>query len=697
MSHQNTRQKLSTISLALAGLFTCSATAQAEDVIYDGSNAALLQSVQGETSAFDTNSLGPGSNDAGINSVSASGNNVTITGTSPNAIDGFVYGAFQQASAVSQNTVTMSAGTVARSLIGGFNRTTGGVSGNTVTLNGGTVGQNVTGGRSVSGDVFGNTVIVNKGNVTKDAAGGSTNDGDAYNNVVAILGGRIEKGVLGGYSEKKSAYGNTVTIAGNSHVEKNVHGAYCDNNSCSATKNTVIIQGQPTFGATTVIAGGDNWSRVNTRTGNTLQMHTKGITAANISNFEYLHFYLPKSITSNATVLTLTDAVDIKSPANQPTTKIGVAIAADAAPLKAGDRINLIHTNAGLTADANLVNNTSGMQAAQGISLRYGFDLHTDPNNLYLAVAKAETNPQTKSLSEGRLADLAFVNQGADLLSNAGIASAMEAAQSEKHLFVVVSGSDLRYKSGSHVDVKGTSLLTGASAYLPNSSGRMMLTGFVEAGWGNYDSFNSFADAAGVNASGDTSYYGAGILARQDFNNKFYTEGSIRLGKLDTDYSGTIADVAVNYKHDKAYYGAHLGAGYVLPVKGGELDLYGKYLWTHQNGANHTIAGDVYTFDDINSQRTRLGARYSYPINANANAQFRIGAAWEYEFDAKAKASVHNLPIATPEIKGSTGVLDVGFKVSPASNKNLSFEAGIQGYTGKRKGVTGNVAVKYLF
>ena len=96
MSHQNTRQKLSTISLALAGLFTCSATAQAEDVIYDGSNAALLQSVQGETSAFDTNSLGPGSNDAGINSVSASGNTVTITGTSPIAIDGFVYGAFQQ-------------------------------------------------------------------------------------------------------------------------------------------------------------------------------------------------------------------------------------------------------------------------------------------------------------------------------------------------------------------------------------------------------------------------------------------------------------------------------------------------------------------------------------------------------------------------------------------------------------------------
>ena len=55
------------------------------------------------------------------------------------------------------------------------------------------------------------------------------------------------------------------------------------------------------------------------------------------------------------------------------------------------------------------------------------------------------------------------------------------------------------------------------------------------------------------------------------------------------------------------------------------------------------------------------------------------------------------MDITAPEIKGSTAVLDAGIKVSPASNKNLSFEAGIQGYAGKRKGVTGNVAVKYAF
>lgn len=209
------------------------------------------------------------------------------------------------------------------------------------------------------------------------------------------------------------------------------------------------------------------------------------------------------------------------------------------------------------------------MKGIQGVSLRYGFDLSTDPNNLYATVSKVETNPQTKSLSEGRLGGLAFVNQGADLLSNTGIAYALEAAQTEKHLFSVISGGNSRYKSGSHVDVKGVNLLAGASAKLPNSSGNLLLTGFFEAGWGNYDSFNSFADGD-VKGSGDNRYYGAGILARQDFSNKFYTEGSIRAGKLENEFNATLSGKATHYKINKAYYGAHLGLGYLMPLGTGD-------------------------------------------------------------------------------------------------------------------------------
>ena len=503
----------------------------------------------------------------------------------------------------------------------------------------------------------------------------------AHNNTVTLKNGSSAMYVFGGAGE--FANGNTINIQ-DSTVTAAI---FAGTGTSGEDNNTVSISGKSVLNNAVIFGGMFH------KTGNTLQMHTSGVTAGDIANFENLHFYLPNNIANGDTVLTL-DGQAFGTPTDITGANIGVAVTGGKAALQPGDRITLINAELGLTADAKPVNNTSGMKGIQGVSLRYGFDLSTDPNNLYATVNKVETNPQTKSLSEGRLGGLAFVNQGADLLSNAGIAYALEAAQTEKHLFSVISGGNSRYKSGSHVDVKGVNLLAGASTKLPNSSGNLLLTGFFEAGWGNYDSFNSFADGD-VKGSGDNRYYGAGILARQDFSNKFYTEGSIRAGKLENEFNATVSGKATHYKINKAYYGAHLGAGYLMPLGTGELDMYGKYLWTRQNGGKHTIAGDVFTFDDINSQRSKLGARYSHPLNESTT--LKLGAAWEYEFDGKANASVHGLPIAAPSLKGHTGVAEAAIKITPVKNKDLSFELGVQGHAGKRQGVTGHVAVKYVF
>ena len=503
----------------------------------------------------------------------------------------------------------------------------------------------------------------------------------AHNNTVTLKNGSSAMYVFGGAGE--FANGNTINIQDSTVTAAISAGV----GTSGEANNTVSISGKSVLNNAVIFGGMFH------KTGNTLQMHTSGVTAGDIANFENLHFYLPNNIANGDTVLTL-DGQAFGTPTDITGANIGVAVTGGKAALQPGDRITLINAELGLTADAKPVNNTSGMKGIQGVSLRYGFDLSTDPNNLYATVNKVETNPQTKSLSEGRLGGLAFVNQGADLLSNAGIAYALEAAQTEKHLFSVISGGNSRYKSGSHVDVKGVNLLAGASTKLPNSSGNLLLTGFFEAGWGNYDSFNSFADGD-VKGNGDNRYYGAGILARQDFSNKFYTEGSIRAGKLENEFNATVSGKATHYKINKAYYGAHLGAGYLMPLGTGELDMYGKYLWTRQNGGKHTIAGDVFTFDDINSQRSKLGARYSHPLNESTT--LKLGAAWEYEFDGKANASVHGLPIAAPSLKGHTGVAEAAIKITPVKNKDLSFELGVQGHTGKRQGVTGHVAVKYVF
>ena len=150
-----------------------------------------------------------------------------------------------------------------------------------------------------------------------------------------------------------------------------------------------------------------------------------------------------------------------------------------------------------------------------------------------------------------------------------------------------------------------------------------------------------------------------------------------------------------SYSQRKAYYGLHAGLGYVLPLASGEIDLYGRYLLTHQQSSSHVIAGDLYHFDGMDSHRTRLGVVYLHRLSEQAS--FKIGTAWEYEFDGKVKGSVHGKGITAPDIKGSTGILDVGFKLQPSQNKAMSVDVGLQGYAGKREGLTGNVALKYAF
>ena len=58
---------------------------------------------------------------------------------------------------------------------------------------------------------------------------------------------------------------------------------------------------------------------------------------------------------------------------------------------------------------------------------------------------------------------------------------------------------------------------------------------------------------------------------------------------------------------------------------------------------------------------------------------------------------MHGKGITAPDIKGCTGILDVGFKLQPSQNKAMSVDVGLQGYAGKREGLTGNVALKYAF
>ena len=670
---------------------------------YSGSGNATGNTVTVSGGEIDGNIFGGRSGDNSNGTGNATNNTVTVSG---GEIDGNIFGGWTYDGDAVGNTVTVSGGEFDDNITGGRSYNNGDARGNTVTVSGGNVDDSVFGGRSGYGDAMGNTVAVSGGYVGSSVIGGWTVDGNASNNTAIVSGGSVGSSVYGGRSGSSNATNNTAIVSGGS-VGSSVYGGYsgCVSNNTpgdgNATDNTVIISGTPTFANATNFYGGFSGSG-DARTGNRLDLHTTSpITVNNIANFQHLRLGVPNSsIASGTPALTLTDAggTNISTPPGDPaTTTVGVSVAGGSNTLQAGQSFNLIHNTNGLTTDA--YGPASTITGSQGLGLLYDMTIANVGNTLTATVAgQARANPRAKSLSEGRIGGAAFVNQGADMVAGMGMERALAAAQSGVNGFGGISGGKTRHKSGSHVDVKGVNLLLGAATNLPNSAGNLMLGGFFEAGWGNYDSFNSFTNG-NVKASGDNRYYGAGVLARQDFASKLYVEGSARAGKLDNDYaSSDLVDGFGNtasYKLKKAYYGLHLGVGYQLPVGTGEVDFSAKYLFTQQKGGDTVVAGDTYSFKSINSQRSRLGAMYKHPLNANAT--LKLGAAWEHEFDGKAKASVHGVNLATPEIKGSSAVLEAGISYKPQSNSKLSIEAGVQGYAGKRQGATGNVAVKYLF
>lgn len=687
---------------------------------------------------------------------SAQGNKVEISGGA--VIDGTqplnkftIYGA-HAAGEVSKNTVTLKPdagrvdGTATIVVYGGYSNS-GTAKENMVNLGGGTGTvsvETVYGGYGYWATATDNAVSIDGsgGKVSvKTAHGGFSDVGSATGNSVSIKGGASgsvsAETVYGGYAAHGSATGNTVTIEGDTgsvSVGK-LYGGYvenADNNNNvygSATGNTVILSGAPGTSAEIYGGGAKNESKHDVRTGNTLKVYTKGISIAKLGNFQNYNFYLPSDIANGDTVLKVTNAVDISTPVGKAAkTSVGVGMQGGAS-LKLGDKITLINTTGGLTADSGMTNT---LTARQGISREYNFTLSTDNNNLFATVGNnpgpTPPNPDPtptpkpdpiqktdeairKSPAEGRAASVSLVTQGADLASAQGMASAREAAKSMAAGanplgiggFAAMSGGVSRYNTGSHVDADGFSFMAGLAKRMPLSGVDLVAGVFFEAGFGSYSTYNNTAKDESIRGFGNNNYMGGGILGRMDITESalkgLYVETALRMGNIHTSYNSDDLNPALgraDYDTDSTYVGINAGLGYVWELsEKASLDLYGKYFWTHTSSADVEIFNDPVHFDAVNSHRTRFGARFAYQVNENISPY--VGAAWEHEFDNNSRSTVAGDSIAAPTTKGSSGLGELGLTWKPSAESGLSVDLGAQGYAGVRQGVSGNLQMKYEF
>ena len=618
------------------------------------------------------------------------------------------------------NSVTIYRGTLnlGDDILGG-GTDNGNATGNTVTIHGGSIAaQVVVGGGSDNGNASGNSVNINGGTITTHASGfiaggwakGSGNVA-ANDNTVSISGGTVTGDVYGGWAHSTggvgSASGNLVQITGGT-VTGTIYGGFVNTGpNDMAINNRVTISGRPNLAGADLVGG--NAGQGNSFMGNTLVVATdRPLTVKSVASVENYEFVLPANTSSGYTALTAVDSIVFGDGNGNPSKVTGIRIAGGGSALNVGDEIRLFDSLSGPIIYGNLgIAPGTTLSGSKGVSLLYRYSLE----NGMATVSGVQAHPQAKALSEGRLAGLAFVNQGADLIAGAGIRTAA-AAQNGTGIglapFFTAQGGTSRYDTGSHVDVDGFSFMTGLAWNTHTDYGKLLLGAFFEAGWGNYDSHNSFSNYASVKGDGDTEYYGGGILGRFDFAptgpGNMYTEASFRAGWSETDFSSDdlrdVTDRKADYDSGSAYYGAHLGLGYIWNISdASSLDLHTKYFWTHQDSDRVSVTGDPVKFKSADSHRWRGGARFSHTLNTESGLTFTpyIGAAYEHEFDGEAKATVYGYSIDKPDLKGGTGIGELGFSFKPVADSGLSFDLGVQGYTGVREGVTGSFQLKWEF
>jgi outer membrane autotransporter protein len=314
-----------------------------------------------------------------------------------------------------------------------------------------------------------------------------------------------------------------------------------------------------------------------------------------------------------------------------------------------------------------------------------------------------------KAYPEAAAAALAFAGLGQDALAREGVSAAATASSGTGPVwgaFGAASGGRSRYNTGSRADVSGLSVLAGAAVGADLGIGRLALGIFAEAGRGDYDSHNSFANSREVDGSGDVTYAGGGILARWDAAAGafpgLYLEASARLGRQETDFDTDdirYGGAPASFKLSSRYWGLHGGLGRTWKPGGPDgsfaLDLGAKILWTRQEGSEFGVSADRVRFEDADSLRVRAGARLAYV--AWGRAAPYVGAYFEREFDGVARASVNDVSLETPSLRGNTGILELGVSFRPSENLPFSLEIGAQGYVGKREGFSGTATLKYGF
>jgi hypothetical protein len=269
-----------------------------------------------------------------------------------------VHGARVNGGTVSGNRVEVSDGGTVSGDVKGGRTNVGEARENRVEVIGGIVLEDVHGGFTSNGDAIGNVVKIKSGRIVKGVIGGYSENGDAIKNRIEVTDGIIGKGgIFGGCSENGNAIGNIVKITGGI-IGREQNNNICGGISCkngNATGNTVDISGDVKIYKGFNVCGGLSYgANKDSFTDNTLNLEVP-IEVHSVINFQNYNFLFPSNIKNGDTMITAAAGGIDNRPIDLSNTNIKINTMRKCPEefLNVGDKIVLIHSNAGFVNEPN--------------------------------------------------------------------------------------------------------------------------------------------------------------------------------------------------------------------------------------------------------------------------------------------------------------------------------------------------------
>ena len=301
-------------------------------------------------------------------------------------------------------------------------------------------------------------------------------------------------------------------------------------------------------------------------------------------------------------------------------------------------------------------------------------------------------NEQTDALIQSSLTAASTLFAADELLIDSTIKSRQGVRQTGPFAAAKVGKYDL--------DVSGSAdstVISGLLGYAFNVQDSEV-GGFMEMGHGTYDTKTAEVGSLFGVAAGDVGFGVYGNYATPvDW---LHVTGYVKGGWLRSEFAVDLGGVDEDFDRTSNYWGAHLGVyGEFAVADKFKNRTFINYFYDGREGENYRSKGGVeYHLDALNLHRAQVGSVFEYAYTSTLRPYVALTYEYAFKADAKGKFTDQDgsMALNAADLEGSTGIASMGWTYQNEA-KSFEFDIGLNGYVGKRQGVSAQAQAAWKF